>query len=516
MAKDLGMPSEGDEEPLEEEDDLSSAEGVSDTEDKKDPRSKLPGGPSKTQKPKKKQYTPDDIGNAERLLAEYGSDMRWDESLKEWVIWTGVRWEVDSHKAIRRAMTVPQKIFAQGKRLTDYDPDSELGKELKSWAKQCGNIGRLKAMLETARSFPGVAVAGDGFNADRRVMACPNGALVLGTTGAKFRPVRREDLTTKVTGCEYDPDARSPMFEDFLDKFLPDAELRSWAQRVAGYSMLGGNPKRRIIFCWGPTSSGKSTFAELIQAALGTYAGTFNLSMLRENQDERPRPDLVNAVHQRAIFAFEASSDWKLHADMIKRSTGQDKILARLPHSGTPIAKIPDFTPWVITNNIPTINGADQALYRRLCTVLFPNTIEDSRENEDFRITLVGNGELPGVLAWLVEGWNLYCQDGLSDPPAQVMLSELKMREQFTDIDQFLKECCDTGGGYKEVPSLLYERYEEWCDTNGMRGNDRLTGTKFGSALTARGYIAKDVKVDGKVPRRRLGLRLKQGVKSDK
>lgn len=531
MPSDIGMPDYDDlDYPVLTEDDLdlSAAEGIPDDEEnkskkKRDPRSELPGGPSKLgeaggeeggsggKRKKRKRYSPDDIGNAERLLDEFGEEMRWDDSLKEWTIWKGVRWEVDSHEALRRAMSIPKKILAQAGDILMYDPEDKTGKALDNWGRQCGNIGRLKAMLETARSMTGVSVPSEHFNQDRRLLACPNGTLVLGREGSEFRATRREDLTTKVAGCSYDPGARSPMFDDFLDKFLPDIELRNWAQKVAGYSMLGGNPKRRIVFCWGPTSSGKSTFAELVKEAMGSYAGTFNLSMLRENQDERPRPDLVVAINQRAIFASEASADWHLHADMIKRATGQDELLARLPHSGVPISKVPDFTPWIITNNIPTINGADQALYRRLCTVLFPNSIADEVENESFKQDLIERGELPGILAWLVEGWNMYCEDGLSNPPHKVVTAEMKMREQFSDVDVFISECCEKGTGmeYKAIPSDLYSAYEDWAEENGVKGRDRLTNTAFGRALTGRGFPSKVLKEDGKTLRRRLGLRLK-------
>lgn len=519
MPSDIGMPDFDD--PFDEADlDLSAAEGIPADDEKPKrnvPRSGKDIDPEKEeqkqQRKKKKAtaYSKDDIGNAERLLAEYGADMRWDESVDEWILWRDGKWEADSHEAMRKAMSIPRKILKDAGQILFHNPDDKQALKLEQWGNNCGSITRLRAMLDVAKSLPGVSVTGGEWNADRRLVACPNGTLELRKTGARFREARKEDLTTKVAGCEYNPKAKSPMFQDFLDRFLPEPELRSWAQKVAGYSMLGGNPKRRIVFCWGPTSSGKSTFAELIRAAMGSYAGPFNLSMLRENQDERPRPDLVQAMNQRVIFASEASSDWHLHADMIKRATGQDPLLARLPHSGAGITKIPDFTPWIITNNIPTINGADQALYRRLCTVLFPHSIEDENENEDFKADLIERGELPGVLAWLVEGWNAYCESGLSDPPARVATAEMRMREQFSDIDVFLTDCCERGSHdeYREVPSDLFAAYEDWADQNGIRGRERLTATAFGRALNGRGFPSKKVKVDGKTPARRLGLRLK-------
>ena len=496
---------------------LSAAEGVSGDADKgSKPEAKVS---KEDGRKKKKRYTPDDMGNAARLLDEFGEEMRWDESLKEWRIWDGRQWNVDSHLAMRNAMTVPEKIKKQANTDLLYsDGDEKATKKatkLLDWGNQCGNLNRLRSMLDISRSFPGISVSMEDFNRDSSLIACPNGTLVLGRTGATFRSVRKGDYCTNVTSCDYSEGSKSPLWADFLDRFLPEHELRVWAQKLAGYSMLGGNPARKIVFCWGPTSSGKSTFAEVINDALGGYAGSFNLSLMRDNQDERARPDLVRAMDQRVIFASEASSAWRLHADQIKRVTGQDRIMARMPHVGASIDKVPDFTPWIVTNNIPTIDGADIALYRRLATVLFPHTIEGSDENVYFRRDIAESGGLSGVLAWLVEGWNLYCSDGLGDPPDRVVRSELKMREQFSDVDIFLAGFCESGPGheYRAVPSELYDAYEQWHEANGGISRDKMSGTAFGRALSARGYDSKMVRAKGagNPVRRRVGIRLKKG-----
>jgi len=469
---------------------------------------------SKAAAKKRKRYTPDDMGNADRLLDLYGTELRWADSFKNWLVWDGKRWAMDGHEAMRRAMDIPRKIvFDAGSRLIQ-DSDDKRARKLEDWGHKSGTSARLKAMLEVARSFPGVSVEADEINADRRLINCPNGTLVLDRTGSSFRGTLRSDLCTKITGPEFREGAVSVMWDNFLARFLPEPELRQWAQKVAGYSMLGGNPERRIVFCLGPTSSGKSTFAELVNAALGSYSGSFNLSMLRDNQDERARPDLVRAMDQRVIFASEASAFWKLHADMIKRATGQDNIVARLPHVGTPVEKVPMFTPWIISNSAPTIEGADKALYRRLCVVLFPHTIAQSEEDVSFRDDLIARGELGGVLAWLIQGYNLYCTEGLGDVPERITGAERKLREQLSDMDVFLAEKCSVGDGAKTVlvavPSELYGAYEDWCEVNGVVGRDRYSGTAFGRALTDRGYPSRMVRGDdGKPVRRRTGIALK-------
>lgn len=467
---------------------------------------------------KKKRYTRDDMGNAERLLDDSGSDLRWDKTLDEWVVWSSDRsaWIVDSNEAMRRAKRVPAQIRAQAGEILLYDPDDKGAKKMEEWGNQSGNLSRLEAMLKTARSEVGVSVTGYEWDSDVSLLNCPNGTVVLGSDGAFFRETRKEDMCTKATHVPYVADARSKMFDNFLDTFLPEADLREWLQKVAGYSLFGSNPARKIVFALGPTSSGKSTFAELCRAALGGYSGGYNLSMLRDNQDERARPDIVRALSQRMIFASETSSAWKLHADMIKRAVGQDPLLARLPHVAKGVERVPSFVPWILTNNVPTIEGADKALYRRLCTVVFPHTIPQEKEKISWVQQLIEVGELEGVLAWLVEGWNLYCADRLLlDSPHRVVRSEMKMREQFSDFDIWLASACEMSSDYDESPTDLFDAYERWAELNGIHGRERMSGTGFGRALNARGHDRLRKSVGGEKVWRRTGIRLRKALGSE-
>lgn len=478
-------------------------------------------GEDKPAKERKKTFSRDDIGNAERLIRAHGKDMRFDEGIGEWVIWRGDQgvWVVDTHEPMRRAKDIAREIVKKASDVLMVDPDDKQAQRMLEWGHKTGNAPRLKAMLEVARSEIGMAVPNSGFDSDPTLLNCVNGTLELRESGVAFRESRKADMLTKITSVAYVDGATHPMWDNYLDTFLPEKDVRLWNQKLAGYSLFGANPERRIVFAIGPTSCGKTTFAELMLDCLGTYSSTFNLSLFRENQDERARADIVRAMSRRFLSASEASSEWNLHADMIKRAVGNDRMNARLPFAGSFIERVPAFTPWVVTNNVPTIKGADTALYRRLAVALFPHTISQRDENVEFRRKLAAQkGGLEAVFAWFVEGWNLYRQDGLNSPPETVALRTMKLREEFSDFDRALAALCEVGpamDGYHEAPATLYDAYQRWHEANNGHPRDLLSATAFGKALQMRGYLKKQLKLEAepggrtKPTWRRLGLRLR-------
>ena len=57
-----------------------------------------------------------DLGNAERLVADHGSDLRYCPGLG-WLAWDGRRWKPDTDgEPIRRAKRTVRAMYAQGRR----------------------------------------------------------------------------------------------------------------------------------------------------------------------------------------------------------------------------------------------------------------------------------------------------------------------------------------------------------------------------------------------------------------
>ena len=457
------------------------------------------------------EYVQNDDGNAEHLLALVRGQLRYVPKLTSWAVWDAEagRWALGADNlAVGLARALATRIAAaaharykhagklerSGKPTSDVEEEREIADRLQKWAVQCGNRSRLAAMLEVAQSYPGVTTDAELFDADPRMLHCPNGILYLEENGWRFDPeglADKELMLSRSTGTAFVEGADSRMWKQYLDTFLPDLEARWYLQKVTGYALLGANPARLLFFLHGPTSSGKSTFVEMLKAVTGEYAGTFNMSLFRESQDERPRPDLVEAMQQRIITTTEAGAEWVLHADMIKRLTGFDELKARVPYAQRYIERVPAFTPLICNNAIPRIPGADRALWRRMVAIPFDIELPEGQADETVTIRMLRSERCRrAVLAWAVEGWAGYVAEGirLRDAPDAVVNRTLLFRQGASDIEGFLSEVCDFGPEYTVPLTDLYDAYEAWAYERRLSERERLNMQRFSAVLTGFGY----------------------------
>lgn len=450
----------------------------------------------------------DDIGNAARLIAVMDDRARWVEAWNSWVLWdakTGV-WKRDANRQTERwAVKAVNEIAAEA----EFLEKEEDRKALRAWAKASGNTARLDAMVKVARARAGLIVAAEDFDANPTLLGVGNGVVVLNGSGVTFRPSVREDLLTLATPVKYVEGSTSAAWEAFLKHAQPDVEVRTWLQRLAGYSLMGGNPASLLVALVGVTFAGKTMFAEALSRTLGPYAGPMPASVLRDNPDDKPRPDLIDALPRRLIIAEELSEAQHLHTDQIKRLTGGSVIAAR-GHRSNYIYRKPAFTPWIATNSPPTVNGADAALWRRLVVVPFNHPFPASVRDPEYAAKLAAN-EAESILAWLIEGYRLYREGGsISEIPVGALEANARFRDDLSELDSFIAEACIQDHDISVAPRKLYEAYKTWCEIGGVRGRDVLSERKFGLELTGKGYHKRQIWEDSKGRWVRLGIALNE------
>lgn len=428
------------------------------------------------------EYDLNDDGNASMLQDLYPHDMLWVPELGKvglWKIWDGELWQPDSSGlAWRYAKHVGDRYddYASQLEASDDAEVKELCGVMRKWSIRCGNNAAVREMLASLQTYEGITVPNTRFDSDPRLLHCVNGVLELNEDGYNFREFRRGDRLSISSDTVFDSDAQDPLWDDYLNKFLPDIELRAYVQQAAGYSLFGGNPDKLIFFLHGPSDTGKTTFVETIGAALGAYAGPFSLSSFRTNADDKPRPDIIKSLSRRFIFASEASSGWNLHADAVKRLVGGDTIDARRMRADHFEERKPAFTPWVATNDVPNITKADAALHNRLRVMPFKSVVRGRAKHAGAAGALTAPNVRTAVLAWLAAGWQAYTVAG--ELPVLPVVAQ-KATEDFasgmSDAHTWLKESlrkrhdCMVGGGD------VYDSYRVWCDENSIARSDRMT-----------------------------------------
>lgn len=456
-------------------------------------------------------YKCDDIGNAQRLQRATRGEAKWVDAWSTWVTYNeqSSLWDRLGGNAsmTRSALAVVRKM---GEEAAFIEGADDL-KAFKSWIKTSGSNQRLKAMIELARVLGGMWANAEEFDADWTHLNCANGLVVLGDE-TLFRMRRLEDMATLASPVAYDPGAKSALWLRFLEDVLPNPDTRLWVQKLVGMSLVGGNPERSMVIGIGPTTSGKSTFVEVLATALGGYAATYNLQMMREKRDEGPRVDLLAALPKRFLYCVEASSDVQLHVDSIKRMTGGDRLTARGMASNRYVEAVPAFTPWLMCNEVPNVPGADAALKRRLKVAPFGVSLSPEQVDPTLKPRLCGPDELPGILAWAVEGWSLYKADGLPEggPNLEVMEATFDVRDSLSVLDAWLRSACEFGPECFQRTEELHEAYRTWLDLHNEEDRRHASLSGFGRALSNNNFPKTRMYVDGVQTTVRLGLKLKK------
>jgi P4 family phage/plasmid primase-like protien len=428
-----------------------------------------------------------DIGNAQRYHALFGEDIRWYAPEKIWMYWDEHRWNRDY---VGRAETLARRVpeYMEHTEAPKFDgEDQDWFKALKAAAKSLGRLASRTAMLTDVKTMRGVGLLPETLDARGDLLQCGTRLVELGGpgVGAKEREPLREYYLTLSTAVDYESRARCPDWDDFLEKFLPDEEIRSWVQKAIGYSLFGGNPERKFFIAKGETSTGKSTFLEAIGSALGEYASSFNLNLFRNEREQGPNVQLASLLSRRFIFCSETSGDQHLHADQIKRLVGADTMSTRFILSNKMLRKIPDFTPWIVVNEMATISGADTALARRIICIPFEVQLAEQDTDAMFARRLRTPEAQRAILAWAVAGWSAYAEEGLGDVPAAVALATMKLRGELSEFNIWIEEECERDADAKTSAKDLYDAYCIWREEKGL---DRESDVKFGRSLTGNGF----------------------------
>ena len=419
-----------------------------------------------------------DVGNAQRLVARHGGDLRFVHAWRRWFVWDGRRWALDETGEPVRRMVETIRHLAAAAAATD---DPEVRKALLKHALRSEQEPRVRAALSLAESAAGVPVLTAELDGDPFLLNVENGTIDLRT--GELREHSRDDLNTKLAPVVYDPAARAPLFETFLERVLPDAELRRFVLALLGYSLTGDTSEQVLPIFYGTGSNGKSTLVETVRAMLGDYGQQAPASTFLERRGDTVRNDVARLRGARFVAATETGEGRRLDEALVKQLTGGDTITARFLHAEY-FEFRPQFTPVIVTNHKPAVRGTDDAIWRRIRLVPFNVRIPDSDRDPHLQAKL--RGELPGILALAVKACLDWQQHGL---PAAAAVTDAtdEYRSDSDLVGRFLDDCCVVGAGVKAKAGDLYNRLDYWCEAN---GEHRPTAKAFGSRLAERGFAA--------------------------
>lgn len=354
-------------------------------------------------------------------------------------------------------------------------------KDLRESAQGIRNLRGIDAALAIAQSY--LRVADDVWDADPYLLGVRNGVVDL--RSSELLPPSPQQWITRSAGAPYDPAATAESFLKFLDRVQPDAEIRKYLHRLAGYCAVGKSNEQKFIVFVGRGANGKSTYMGLLMAALGEYAVKGPHSLLAQQSPDRPRNDLAALAGARLASFSETPENLRLDEAMLKSMTGQDLISARFLHHEF-FQFAPRFTPILDTNHPPRPKDTGESIWRRLdivpWSVMIPTHEQDRNLSDDLL------KELPGLLTWIIQGAKEYLDHGLSTP-AKITKTSQALRLSCDDIGRWLENYVVQGTQFRVRCSDLYSSYASWSTDEGNSGS--TSKKAFSTYLGSRGFTVR-------------------------
>ncbi|WP_442957034.1 phage/plasmid primase, P4 family [Peribacillus sp. Aquil_B8] len=440
---------------------------------------------SKTNRTKRKQsFNRTDLGNAERLVHHHGENIRYNNTFKKWYLWNGNQWNEDETNQIRQlAKQTVRKIYQEASEEEDGDIRAAISKH----AMHSEARAKIESMIALAESE--VPILPDDLDKNKWLFNCANGVIDLKT--GKLLKHDREYYMNKISPVAYDPNAKCPLWDSFLQDIMRDQngnvnyELIEFLQKAIGYALTGETTEQVVFFLHGKGKNGKSTFLDTIRHLVGDYGKQSNTDSFTMKKNDSVRSDIATLKGSRLVAASESEEGAKLAESLIKQLTGMEPIQARFLY-GNPFEFVPQFKIFFTTNHKPDINGDDLGIWRRIRLIPFTVTIPEEKRDKNLPEKFLKQ-EISGILRWAVEGCLKWQKDGLK-PPEEIEKATDLYRSEMDTIGSFISDFCTIHESAKTYSKQLYFRYEDWFHETGEREIPKVT---FYKKIEERGFRKK-------------------------
>src|SRR5258708_10009585 len=174
-----------------------------------------------------------DVGNAEVFAALFRNRLRFDHARQRWLWYAEHWWTIDIDGGIMR---LAKQAARSGLKNSATVGDDEGRKKEAEWALRSESLPRLQAMLTLAKSEKPLADDGSKWDSDPWLLGVANGVVDLRT--GRLCPGKMDDYITLHSAIAFDPNAKCPRFDRFLEEiFDGDPDLISYIHRAGGYSL---------------------------------------------------------------------------------------------------------------------------------------------------------------------------------------------------------------------------------------------------------------------------------------
>lgn len=419
-------------------------------------------------------YRMTDLGNARRFADAYANKLRFVPAWNQWLTWDGQRWRRDKlGSEMRAAKQIVAAIYleaaqrsssaAAGVNAEDTSAIDTMAASLARWAATTAKRPRLEAMVALARSELEIVTDREMFDRDQWSLNVANGTIDL--RDGELRPHRQSDMITMLAPIEYDPNASAPRWEAFLERVVPDEDVRGWLQRYLGYALTGDVREQCLAFFFGDGANGKSVLLDVLLKIMGDYGLRAAPDLVLSRYGDSHPTELADLEGRRVVVCSEIEQGRQWAESVIKRITGDTTITARRMKQ--------DFFTFNATHKLvisantkPSVRGTDHGIWRRMRLVPWTVIIPEHEQDKELPAKLL-EAEASGILAWLVRGCLAWQRVGLGHAEA-IGAATKAYRDHEDVLGRWIEDRCEVDEQYWHPSDSLYKDYRSWCAEEGI------------------------------------------------
>lgn len=440
-----------------------------------------------------KRYSITDEITLGRLFADvYGSVIKFNVTSKTWYVYDGVTWSEDTGEVIvgRCAEKFARllKVYLAESVSSDQ---TEFEKNYEKFALRLGDRQKRLKMIQDAKNHTHCKT--EDFDTQRDYLNVKNGVINLQTF--ELLPHESSMLLSKVCNCEFNPDASSALWEQFVNEVMEgDQERIEYLQRLCGYALTADNANEEFYILYGKTTrNGKSTFLGTVQKMMGTYALSIQPeSLALRKKDGRTASGDIARLHScRFLHCSEPQKGMMFDVALLKDMTGRDVVTARHLFERE-FQFVPVFKLFINTNVLPSVNDMTLFSSGRVKVIEFNRHFTESEQNVHLKDELEKN--LSGVLNWCLAGLRNYYSKG-TVPPESVRRATNAYKENSDKIGSFISECLVMKITDNLTVKEVYDTFRKWCSANGYRTEGK---TVFKELLSGKVPVSETGTVRGK------------------
>lgn len=195
---------------------------------------------------------------------------------------------------------------------------------------------------------------------------------------------------------------------------------------------------------------------------LGLYSGNISADTLTVGCRRNIKPEMAEVKGKRLLIAAEMQEGARLNDSTVKQLCSTDDVFAEKKYKD-PFSFKPCHTLVLYTNHLPRVSASDDGIWRRLIVIPFNAKITGKSDIKNYGEYLYDNaGE--SILAWVIEGAKKVIDLDYQIPvPACVKAAIDEYRSQNDWFGHFMEDKCETGDGFRESSSSLYQAYRNYC-----------------------------------------------------